>query len=470
MGPFIKKFKHHGLCYIYDVNTNQIVEIDQPVYDIIDQYGENNGGQIDPKLKTQIENARKEYGLFSDFRPKIVSMGVRGADSVKKLHQKYGLNQLLLELTTDCNLNCRYCNTSGKYAPEGAHNNHMTWETCKKAVDFFCARAQSEEEPAISFYGGEPVKRFDLIKKTVHYVKQTHGPGKYHFNLTTNGTLLNKEMIDFFIRNDFLLAVSLDGPESVTDRYRLTRDGKGAFHTIMKNLEFLESYNNDYYSRNVSISGVLAPPFDNIDDILDFFSTNQTLAPLKANGAIRSSLVNTAGTSFIKDFDLESSLEGYKNVFNIFIQRLKAAVLGNRLTDLTIEKNDVHSILRNLAKRPIKKQHECSQPLGACHIGLRRLFVKTGGVFQICERAGDQYTIGHIDTGFDYERIAGYYRKFEEVLSDCRDCWALNHCERCWVHVGNLDQFTGKKKEEFCTSSKQTIETAFNVYTGLLSQ
>jgi len=159
-----------------------------------------------------------------------------------------------------------------------------------------------------------------------------------------------------------------------------------------------------------------------------------------------------------------------KRVHDRLIEQLKKSIMRYSLPLLSIEKSTVYPVLENLAKRQIQKLHEHIMPLGACHIGLRRLFVRTNGDFYICERSGDNYKIGHVDTGFDYERIAGYYRKLEEVLDDCKNCWAINHCERCWVQLGDLDEFTGKKKEDFCSYNKGMIETAFKVYVELLKK
>ena len=480
--PFIKKFSQDGFFYVYDVNTNQIIEVERPVYDIIDDYEGGNDTLLETKYEgiytiselrkttEKIENARREFGFFSTFRPQKITMGLRRVKAIKEFHNKTGLNQLLLEITRDCNLNCRYCPTSGKYADAAAKQSHMSREICLKAVDFFCQRSHHSRDPFISFYGGESLLKFNLIKETVQYVKRKYDTGKYRFNITTNGTLLDKEIIDFFIDNNFYLMISIDGPEQINDRYRIFRkNGMGTYRTIMKNLEFLRNYNIDYYSQNVSISSVLAPPFDDVDETLNFFSKDKTLSEINARGRIRSNLVDTRGTTFIEDFDLEESIMELKSVNNKFLQRLKKAILGDHMERLTIEKgNPIYMILQNLAKKPIKRLRDFVQPLSACHIGLRRIFVRTNGDFYICERSGDDYKIGCIDTGFDFEKITGYYRKFEEALEDCRNCWAVTHCERCWAQVGNPDEFTGKKKEGFCSYNKQMIETAFKTYTELL--
>jgi len=473
--PFIWKFRHDGFFYIYDVNTNRIVEVEKPVFDMIDRSGEADSSTSTPglrKYRLEIARAREEHGLFSSFRPGRTTMFLGCAEDIKEYNGKYGINQMLIELTRDCNLMCAYCPTSGKYAETGARRSEMTPATCRKAVDFLCT-GNNAEKSVISLYGGEPLSRFGLVRETVEYVKQKYGGNKFSFSMTTNGTLLTKETMKFLIENDFLLSLSLDGPQPVNDRYREYRNpgsGKSTFQTIKKNLELLKSLNGDYYSRNVLISSVLTPPFDRIDDIFDFFSNDKELCEIYAKGKIRTSIVDTEETTFLEDFGLEESMKELNRLHDKMVERLKGFLLDGRMHPLSFEKSTVYPVLKNLAKRPIKKLYNYAVPLGACHIGSRRLFVRTNGDFYICERSGDNYKIGHVDTGFDYERIAGYYRKLEEVLDDCKNCWAINHCERCWVQLGNLDEFTGKKKEDFCSYNKGMIETAFKVYVELLKK
>jgi uncharacterized protein len=477
--PFIKKFSDGGFFYIYDVNTNQIVEVEKSIYDVIEMYVDDNEYWIKNLRKEifkspgfvntmgKIKKARQEQGLFSNFKPKKITLGIKNADGVRELHEK-GLMQIVIEATRICNFNCAYCNTSGKYYNHEILETYMSRENGIKAVDFFCKSSLNTEDPCITFYGGEPLLMFDLIRATVDYVKKKYSSKKFKFNLTTNASLFTKDILDFFIENDFFLMVSLDGPEQINDRYRRFKNGKGTFKRIMKTLKFIKEYNREYYSSRVSISSVLSPPFDKIDEIFDFFSNDQILSEIK--GDINSNLVDVIDTSFIEDFGLEESFKEYPDVYKKFIKRLKKAILDNNLGNLTIEKKQIFSILYNLARRQKRRLHEVVTPFGACHIGRRRVFVTTNGDFHICERAGYKYKIGSIDKGFDYDRIVYYYRKLEEVLEDCKDCWAINLCERCWVLIGNLEEFRGKGKENFCSMNRKVIEQAFKLYVQLLRE
>jgi uncharacterized protein len=482
--PFIKKFKQGGFYYIYDVNTNQIIEVEEDVYKFIDIYTEGQERKLETpadrlrrhsdfsrmsKAFEKIANAREKYGLFSNFRPEKVLLGMRTADQIKKFHNK-NFNQLLLELTTNCTLNCTYCNVSGKYAQRDRVPTDMSRETIWQSVDYFYENSRNTTAPSISFYGGEPLIKFNTIKEVVNCVSKKIDGDKYNFNLTINGTIFNKEIADFFIEHDFAVNVSLDGPEHVNDRYRHSRKGGGSFETIKRNLQFLKSYNPGYFSDKVSISCVLAPPFDKIDDTIDFFSSDETFDELRLKGKIRSSRVNTSETSFIEDLGLEKSIKQYSKVSDYFTERIKSAILSHDLSLLTIERRQMEGILHNLARRGVKRLYNHYPPLGACHIGLKRIFVKTNGDFYICERSGSNYKIGDVENGLDYGKIAEYYRKLEEATTDCKDCWALSHCERCWVRIGNVDEFNGERKKNFCQTQKMFIEKAFKVYAELLRE
>ena len=117
----------------------------------------------------------------------------------------------------------------------------MSWDTAKKAIDFFLKRNIELPEIIIGFYGGEPLLEFDLIKKCVEYVESIVEGKKVFFNITTNGTLLTDEVVDFFVEKDFKLSISLDGSQKEHDVNRKFRDGSGSFNTIINNIKRIKT-------------------------------------------------------------------------------------------------------------------------------------------------------------------------------------------------------------------------------------
>ena len=124
--PFIKKFKTADHNYIYDVHSNELIRVTPLIYDLIDEVAENNAEGVVEKFKhkykpgdiresfTSLKNPHTEHNYFSFHRPEIFS-GFRSEQDVKYALDS-GLSQLILELSTHCNHNCKYCSVSGRYS------------------------------------------------------------------------------------------------------------------------------------------------------------------------------------------------------------------------------------------------------------------------------------------------------------------------------------------------------------------
>ncbi len=140
--------------------------------------------------------------------------------------------KIALSLTHSCNLACDYCYAGRSF------NRHMSLETAQRAVDFAMERTQPNERIEFAFFGGEPLLRFDLIKQTVQYIHEqtSHSPRQIIFSLTSNGTILTEEILDFLLREHIDYCISLDGPEHVHDRHRVFPNGRGSFHQVVSNL------------------------------------------------------------------------------------------------------------------------------------------------------------------------------------------------------------------------------------------
>ncbi len=144
---------------------------------------------------------------------------------------------ITLQVTQNCNLHCSYCAYSGNYENRSHKALNMDIETAKKGIDYLIEHSPDNEIVDIGFYGGEPLLTFNLIKECVAYAEKKAEGKNMMFNLTTNGTLIKPEMIDFFEKHNVSITISIDGPREIHDLNRkFAHSGTGSFDIMMKNL------------------------------------------------------------------------------------------------------------------------------------------------------------------------------------------------------------------------------------------
>jgi len=148
---------------------------------------------------------------------------------------KYTKNYSILRLvvTRDCNLNCKYC-----FVKKDSFKN-MDYKTAKNAVDYFLKTPGKQK--SLTFFGGEPLLKFSLIKKITTYFYNKSKDKKIHFYMPTNGTIYNKEIGNFLKKNNFTMSVSLDGPNEIQMRNRPLKKGGKNFNQIIKNIKNLRA-------------------------------------------------------------------------------------------------------------------------------------------------------------------------------------------------------------------------------------
>ncbi len=180
--------------------------------------------------------------------------------------------QIIFEVTEDCNLSCRYCAFSKYYVNHGRSTAPMNAKTAGAFLSNMLAARDTtrSQELFISFYGGEPLKNFSLIRDIVNRViKHYPYPEKVRFNMTSNGTLIRKHL-PFLIRHRFDLAISLDG-DKYANAYRVfKRTGKPVFDSVMKNLHYIKSGYPDYFGKHISFMTVLHNR-NTAEDVYTFF-------------------------------------------------------------------------------------------------------------------------------------------------------------------------------------------------------
>ncbi len=359
--------------------------------------------------------------------------------NIKKNILSMGLQQLTLEVTEECNLRCNYCIYSEKYPTRRSFTSrYLKWPVAKKAIDYYLSmmreglKINPNLTPTFTFYGGEPLLNFDLIKQTVEYVNNINFLIKPAYSITTNGTLLTKKISKFLVENDFSLAISLDGPKDEHDRNRVTQNKRGTFDIIIKNIDNI----NDKSKLHI------LPVFDYKSDIFknnDFFQNANLAKP------DRVSFVSTvSGSNYHESFSIEE-IELYRQK----IKKAKEQFFGEVLKDQIDRSSYFFHMFGTKAERTILApavlyQHDAFFPAtGSCVPG-KKIFVTVDGFYHICERVPYTFPIGDVDSGLNYYAIANIIDKYQKkVIENClaSDCPIKRLCGICFSHCMNNTDF-----------------------------
>ena len=474
---FIDKFKTPRNHYIYDVNTNNIIRTSQIMYDIIEDYSTLLSSEIirkwsikyEPKSIREslndIKELRKSQGVCSSNRPATMNYPMCEDHFRESFQDKVG--DLTLTITERCNLRCKYCSYSGTYYYERKHSRRsMSWEVAKKAIDYYYTHCQAQEKAGISFYGGEPLLNFNLMRKSVEYAKKFTDWPPLTFHVDTNGTLLRTEEIRrFLIDNDINLQVSLDGPSGEHNRYRVFKSGKGSFNVIIKNLQKLRDMDKDYYERRVCFMVTHSPPY-NLLEVYKFFASNELVAK-------STPLLNSVS---IYDTDF----------FKIFADQVKKAqssdhrkILREQYIDLRGSSTNVHHYLSGLFdtnlikihRRALKPMGKDFPPNGICVPGLRRLFVDAEGNFYPCEKVGRAFCIGNVNTGIERRKVRSVLKKYiKESTEECTNCWAVRLCGLCFAGAQKGRNFDFGRKRENCARERSGLHNSLVLYSEIMER
>ncbi|MBO5726852.1 MAG: thioether cross-link-forming SCIFF peptide maturase, partial [Clostridia bacterium] len=257
----VHQYKLNGYNIVLDTCSGSVHTVDEVAYDIISLYKEKSEQEI-------IDFILEKYSHLPDVTEQEV---LECIDDVKALEKdgKLFSNDIYENLAIDyknnskvikamclhvahtCNLNCSYCFAAqGKYQGERAL---MSFETGKQAFDFLIANSGTRKNLEVDFFGGEPLMDWDVVKQLVKYareIEKEHGKN-FRFTLTTNGMLIDDDVIEFANKEMSNVVLSLDGRKEVNDHFRKDYNGKGSYDTIVPKFKRLvESRGGkNYYMR-----------------------------------------------------------------------------------------------------------------------------------------------------------------------------------------------------------------------------
>ena len=249
----IHQYKNNGYNIVMDVNSGAIHVVDDVVYDVLPYMEEGMEKKaIAEKLKEKYTE-EEHFEAVSDCEELKEAGTLFTEDTYKESvidfkKRKTVVKALCLHIAHDCNLACRYC-----FAEEGEYHGRralMSYETGKQALDFLIANSGSRRNLEVDFFGGEPLMNWQVVKDLVKYGREQekiHNKN-FRFTLTTNGVLLNDEIMEFANKEMANVVLSIDGRKEVHDYMRPFRKGKGSYDLIVPKFQkFAESRNQEKY-------------------------------------------------------------------------------------------------------------------------------------------------------------------------------------------------------------------------------
>lgn len=329
------------------------------------------------------------------------------------------LDMFILGITEQCNLRCTYCCYSGEYANNRSHSTHSM--TCSDIDDIFnfISGLSSKRAFRIAFYGGEPLMHYNLVQYAIEKASKLWN-GEVTFSITTNATLLTKDKIDWLIAHHIKLEISIDGTAKFHDKCRIDSAGNGSYSRMYQALSYIFQEYPDYIP-NLQLLMTL-PTFDVLPSIAEEWNNDVILKHI-APTHITAVAPNFSKGVFRKEFDL------------LKVQYLKLLDLYEQHQDWLVLKTFFNGCIAYWKDRPIVDAGN-SVPMSTCMPRNNKLFIDTNKQIAVCEKISDNFRIGTVDEGVDWneanEQVKMYYNK---RVHRCVHCPAIRMCDLCLTAI-----------------------------------
>jgi len=454
----IKQIKLNDSDYIFNVSDGNILNLDiQSAINInsyldtevLDFFKKYDFGIL-KKLYSVIQPRRLHY-YYKDFNEAIkntIDM-IKNSDFIEKNLQDIGC--ITFNVTEKCNFRCHYCFFTNDNLFKRKHTNKsMDFDVIKNSAKYL-QNFINNKKVVVNFFGGEPVIEFDLIKKSMDFLKQNW---KSHilYTITTNASLINDSLFSDVLKYDMTLAISLDGPKAIHNKNRIFADNpsKDSFELIFNLIKKIKIEHPKYYRKRVAFSIVITPDC-NIDDFFNFFNENSDLF---LNNLIKIVFENTTG-----------SIARERNAANNFYSKL-IDFYKNKILNESTEFNIFDYIFKSTFNQIMNKNKRTKSIIGRlCIPGNSRLFIDTNGSFFPCESLDYYACFGNYRDGFDFKFLKDLIVKFLNLMhKHCIDCWAFPFCKLCYPHAIDQGGISEKAFLKSCTHFKNAFEILFKLY------
>jgi uncharacterized protein len=466
--PMLNPYSYHFFEYkkekfLFDVNTTAFSLVDDVTYRTLQLAGENTRLEVAKIIDEEFSPG--SFAVVDDALDKMRCSGFFSVPPIDMRYQQEQLNnlwrhrprRLQLFVAQACNLKCKYC-----YAENNESNSKlklMSDDIAFASVDYLIRRSGSRKDLLITFFGGEPTLNFSLIEKVVAYCEKRSKEYKknFSFELITNGTLLDKEMMDFVLDRDFLLFVSIDGWRAMNNHQRPSVTGEDYFDKIIYNAQYLVNGLRERRSNlKVKIRTNLTSDYYDVKSVANFLESFGF--DYIGIGAILPLSWDVDGTTPMALSNKQlSEFESMQD--EMLLQALIDKAGGKR----------PGAYINRLLNKSIDNCKSIRSTMGiTCGIGRNTNAVDTDGNIFPCHRyvGMNNYILGNVFDGLDYRKVMGKYQAYNRnAVEMCSKCWARNICAGgCPWDISRPDGNICKRPQEECERRLRGLERGLWLY------
>jgi uncharacterized protein len=448
LGEF-HEFSGGGRRFLYTVPSAGIFELDDTAAGVLARLSQGEATQEELIAIADVETIGELY------QSRIIAGTQAFVDTPQPLPDNFPLQTMVMNLTNQCNLSCQYCYEFGEdkvATPEGKPK-FMDFETASASVDYLFTQSAGRHGVHITFFGGETLMNFPLLKKVVDYAKQKAADQgrSIDFSLTTNATLLTPTIIEYLSVNEIGVTVSMDGDKASHDKFRVFSNGKGSYDIIEPRVrELIKEHKTRPIVARVTMTSQamdVLGTYRHLKNDLGFHEIG--FAPVTTSPNRLYSIDNQGLDSVLDQFGV-----------------LASEYLANALRGEHHGFSNVSDTLAEL-HQGVNKSHPCGAGLGLVGVG-------PSGDIAPCHRFvdSDTHTLGHVSTGIDKAKQNDFLsRGHIQVKTDCSTCFARPLCaggchHEAYVRYGD----TGHPNLHYCDWIRGWTHTCLEIYGAIAAQ
>ena len=442
------QYKMNGYNIVVDTNSSSIHVVDEVAYDVIEEYGKDpDRNRIIEKIHIKYpEIDKEEISECIDDVEDLISNGKLFSEDryrnikINKNYEDQDIKALCLHVAHTCNLTCDYC-----FAGQGKFDGPdaiMDLEVGKRAIDFLIENSGDKRNLEVDFFGGEPLINWEVCKDIVKYARSLEDKynKNFRFTLTTNGMLIDDDVIDFCNKEMYNVVLSLDGRKEIHDKYRTSKDGRGSFDRIVPKFQKLVEKRDgkNYYMRGTFTRENLDFTED-IFEMVDLGFRELSLEPV---------VTKPGDPNGIREEDLPQIYDEYEKLANFMIEKREE---GDPIT--------FYHYMINLENGPCIYKR-----VKGCGVGTEYMAVTPQGDLYPCHQfvGNEKFKLGDIHNGITNKELREDFIDTDLYKHDeCEDCWAKLFCAGgCKANAYNSTGSIKDVYKEGCDIFRKRMECA----------